>query len=655
MKKHITLLLFALASHLCGAQNIRSAWGDFGITSITGDTLYGLTFRSYYGGLRDTENDWRPSDFQSGDVLWVNCVRYPITHVEGGDDLSIEINTAGLVPPQPGDRGFITAESIGAGGLYGAVAPSVDGSGGATLMGLPPAVSNCITNYYNLRLSETNHAPFRSVQGGGGLSWLVSGTDSVRISGGDYLDTEAEGNIFGIDINAGALFSTYVGDGLDWNSTITADVKSLVGGTGVTVADTGGVWTIHASGGGSSGVTLPIKTDLYFSDSAATDGAMAYRYETYAGPYLRFSGAWVQQAAHGSDTKENAATGVSSTVSGGAGNMASADFSTISGGATNSASDTYTTVGGGRDNSASGIYSTVGGGRANGAEGSYSGALGGRGNVAGGSYSIISGGQSNSTSGIYNYIGSGTTNSTSSEKSAIITGDNNTANADYAVVISGTTNTASGAKSVIITGENNTASGLGSAVFSGSSNTAGASYSSVLGGVGNSASAYGAVVLGGSNNTANEAYSLASGSQATASNFGEVAHNNGVSGFGYSTLLFTRDIADAEDAQPYTLYLDGSSSIATLPNNGFFRVTCDWLISRGAYQEATGGTFSQNIQMVSGTMTLGTPYAVSSSGATLGINIANAGATFWVEFTGETPFLGPVKAAATLQIIKISN
>src|SRR5438094_114956 len=81
------------------------------------------------------------------------------------------------------------------------------------------------------------------------------------------------------------------------------------------------------------------------------------------------------------------ASGIFSTVAGGAGNTASATYSAVAGGSTNLASGVDSTVAGGDGNTASGPYSTVAGGSGNTASGDYSFVAGGARNTASSSYS----------------------------------------------------------------------------------------------------------------------------------------------------------------------------------------------------------------------------------------------------------------------------
>jgi len=120
--------------------------------------------------------------------------------------------------------------------------------------------------------------------------------------------------------------------------------------------------------------------------------------------------------------RSNYARGKYSVIAGGGGeniadsNSASGDWSTISGGAGNIATNSMTTVSGGGQNKSEGTAATVGGGRYCYARGSFSVISGGGGNsiidsnLAQGSYSAIGGGTRNVTSGIFATIPGGNSN-----------------------------------------------------------------------------------------------------------------------------------------------------------------------------------------------------------------------------------------------------
>lgn len=98
--------------------------------------------------------------------------------------------------------------------------------------------------------------------------------------------------------------------------------------------------------------------------------------------------------------EENAITGESASVSGGAHNLASGSESSVSGGHHNIASGHESSVSGGRSNEASSVHGSVSGGRDNKASGTYhSSVSGGRNNVASGYASSVSGGEDNIASG----------------------------------------------------------------------------------------------------------------------------------------------------------------------------------------------------------------------------------------------------------------
>lgn len=392
------ILFVALAN--AHAQNVRSGFGDFGVVSHT-DTLYLLSFRSFYGGLRDYENTWRPADFEPGDVLWINCERYIITAVEGADPFIIEVNTSGLPNPQPGDRGFITQESIGAGGICAATCPSADGNGSGVLNGVAPDIACCINNYYALQHSTSYHS--------GGLN-----------------------------------------------------------------------------------------------------------------------------------------------------------------------------------------------------------------NVTSGLYSFVGAGESNTASATYAYVGAGFGNVASGEKSSIGGGENNTASFLYSTVAGGVDNMASGYAAAVAGGENNTASG-------------------------------GYSLAAGYATTASGTYSVATGATTTTPNYGEVGHNNGISGFGYSRLLLTRSVANATASTSYSLHLNGSTGTVTLPSAGTWSITADYIF-RGT--TTTAGRKSYTVVVTGGNGVLSGEYAAVNNAGTGSFTVSVSGTSLSVNVNSGTN-TGVFSATCKLEILKL--
>ena len=251
----------------------------------------------------------------------------------------------------------------------------------------------------------------------------------------------------------------------------------------------------------------------------------------------------------------NTADGDYSTVSGGYSNSSTELASTISGGFNNNSSSIYSVIGGGYENKipkdspsssivggayniAGGTSSFIGGGRINnvygefssslggfsntvrgncsssiGGEqnritGNYSSIIGGSGGISYGAFSNIGNGIDNTVSGDYTSILNGISNTASGCGSSILNGFQNTASGSRSSILNGDCNTASGIFSSVLNGDNNTSSGIGlcgkgySSVINGENNTASGGYSSVLNGGGNIASGNNSSVLNGDNNTA---------------------------------------------------------------------------------------------------------------------------------------------------------
>jgi hypothetical protein len=130
----------------------------------------------------------------------------------------------------------------------------------------------------------------------------------------------------------------------------------------------------------------------------------------------------------------NSASGNDSTVGGGSGNIAYGDHSTVGGGLQNQASGGggYYTVGGGDQNQASGLgISTVGGGFKNQATNIYATVAGGANNSAGGYSSTVGGGYTNTASGQDATVGGGEYNIASGTDSTVPGGDFNIASGEF--------------------------------------------------------------------------------------------------------------------------------------------------------------------------------------------------------------------------------
>jgi len=186
------------------------------------------------------------------------------------------------------------------------------------------------------------------------------------------------------------------------------------------------------------------------------------------------------------------ASGSSSTVGGGFGNIASIAFSTVGGGFVNTASGDKSTVGGGRENTAGpGSWSTVGGGKSNQAVAQESTVGGGFGNIATGVGSTVGGGQFNTANGTDSNVGGG---------------NGNMANGTHSTIGGGESNTASGSEATV----------GGGGGFGVGNHEASGTFSTVGGGVDNTAIGSQSTVPGGSFNEASGDFSFAAGNRAKA-------------------------------------------------------------------------------------------------------------------------------------------
>jgi hypothetical protein len=149
----------------------------------------------------------------------------------------------------------------------------------------------------------------------------------------------------------------------------------------------------------------------------------------------------------------NTAKGAESSVLGGHFNIARGDFGSVLGGCENLAGSGTPLSGsclgdaqsvlGGFENTASGLESTVSGGAVGTASGVGASIAGGQGGFANGGNSSIAGGNHNNAGGSFTSILGGFENSTSGFNSSVSGGENNTASGNQSSVLGGSDNTAS--------------------------------------------------------------------------------------------------------------------------------------------------------------------------------------------------------------------
>lgn len=157
----------------------------------------------------------------------------------------------------------------------------------------------------------------------------------------------------------------------------------------------------------------------------------------------------------------NTASGVSSTISGGANNFAGESYSTIGGGnlntngsesiastigggVRNEITNSFATIGGGNLNLAGGTFAAIGGGQLNRAEGGSTAIAGGLGNVATGGGAAVGGGVGNVASALWAFVGGGQTNRASGQWSTASGGFGNIASGNQGTVPGGDSNSAGG-------------------------------------------------------------------------------------------------------------------------------------------------------------------------------------------------------------------
>lgn len=223
---------------------------------------------------------------------------------------------------------------------------------------------------------------------------------------------------------------------------------------------------------------------------------------------------------------------------------------------------------------ASGPSSTIGGGSGNTASGDRSTVAGGFGSVASGQFSAIAGGNQNIASALYAVVAGGFSCIARTEGSAVCGGDTNIAGDaalanNRAFVGGGQNNLASGQESCVCGGDGNEATASQSAVGGGDNNTASGAESVVAGGGTNTASAQNSSVLGGDNNVASGNFSaVIGGFRGVANKYGQVAHASGMFAAGGDAQASEVTLRNASaNATPVELFLDGSATRLTVPNN----------------------------------------------------------------------------------------
>jgi trimeric autotransporter adhesin len=149
--------------------------------------------------------------------------------------------------------------------------------------------------------------------------------------------------------------------------------------------------------------TASLPGALAITNGAATNSASAAA-TTVAGGGFNRSDCYDSVTRDLTRNCANVATGLASTVGGGAANSAgTGDYSTVAGGLGNAAAFDFSTISGGLDNLAIAMSSTVGGGQDNIASGPSSTVVGGALNLASGVVSTVAGGELNVASGSHSF------------------------------------------------------------------------------------------------------------------------------------------------------------------------------------------------------------------------------------------------------------
>jgi len=215
--------------------------------------------------------------------------------------------------------------------------------------------------------------------------------------------------------------------------------------------------------------------------------------------------------------------------------VASGLFSTVAGGAQNEATNNYAVVAGGYDSTATATYTFVGSGLQNNAAASYASVVGGNGNDTAAQGSFIGGGSSNdiSAAGADGVLVGGSTNKLQNSKAFIGAGERNTNRGQYSAIVGGIDNVIGAASySFIGAGQECTASAFWTTVVGGYQNKSTAHYASVLGGLNNTASGQRSVILGSSGSIVSGKDSFAIGSDLTITEARRAVIGSSVAGYG---------------------------------------------------------------------------------------------------------------------------
>jgi hypothetical protein len=186
--KNLIIVLFVFLGLSLKAQTVYSSFAGYGtVTNITGTgPSFDLTINSFIGNPRFEPNgQYFASDVTTGDVLWVNCTRFPITFVgvTSASNMVITVNAPGVdwalgvSGPSINQRVAIVSEESGLPFL-----PQTGDGNSGTISGISSDLYTCMLNHYQKALLTT-YNPVNEIIDYIGIANVAPATDPTLYTG----------------------------------------------------------------------------------------------------------------------------------------------------------------------------------------------------------------------------------------------------------------------------------------------------------------------------------------------------------------------------------------------------------------------------------------------------------------------------------------
>jgi hypothetical protein len=186
--KNLIIVLFVFLGLSLKAQTVYSSFAGYGtVTNITGTgPSFDLTISSFVGNPRFEPNgQYFASDVTTGDVLWVNCTRLPITFVgvTSASSMVITVNAPGvdwalgISGPSINQRVAIVSEESGLPFL-----PQTGDGNSGTISGISSDLYTCMLNHYQKALLTT-YNPVNEIVDYVGITNVAPATDPTLYTG----------------------------------------------------------------------------------------------------------------------------------------------------------------------------------------------------------------------------------------------------------------------------------------------------------------------------------------------------------------------------------------------------------------------------------------------------------------------------------------